>query len=247
MVPQGERLLPRPNQLLSLHALSTTTTLVTNSTLTLTPTNHHANSTLWLGQSTLLSTLGKPIKVSNERLVLLYVCIHRALYMQSLSMQRRGEAHEQLSQTESAGPRPHLSLLITSRRPLISSRQHSDKEIAWQGVRVQGVAGVLLEDPRDPASFPGVPGLGKRHKHNFRNVICSVDEGEKVLAVKTTSALRRRKHDPTHDRFLALYKWTAPRLPSLPPPRSSTQQHLIPLCPWNPLPPTPTSPSPFSP
>lgn len=58
-----------PNQLLSLDSWSTMTTLVTDSTLPLTPTNHRANSVVWLGQSTLLSTSAKPIKVSNERLV----------------------------------------------------------------------------------------------------------------------------------------------------------------------------------
>ena len=70
MLPQGDPLpAAHPNQLASPDMGSTMTTLVTNSTLPLTPTNHHANSVVWLGQSTLLSTLAKPIKVSNERLV----------------------------------------------------------------------------------------------------------------------------------------------------------------------------------
>lgn len=65
-----------------------------------------------------------------------------------------------------------------------------------------------------------------------------MDGGEKVRAVKTTSALQWRKHKPTHDRFLGLYKWTAPQLPSFSlqashfcyPPSSSTLRLPCPSC-----------------
>lgn len=67
-----------------------------------------------------------------------------------------------------------------------------------------------------PSQFPRSPWPRQCCKHNFHNVICSMDGGEKVWAVKTTSALQWRKHKPTYDRFLGLYKWTVPQLP--PPP-----------------------------
>ncbi|XP_042264881.1 uncharacterized protein LOC121895614 isoform X2 [Thunnus maccoyii] len=65
----------------------------------------------------------------------------------------------------------------------------------------------MLTEPEEQliaksSKFPRSPWPRQRHKHNFRNVISSMDEGGKVLAVKTTLTPPRRKHDPTHDRFL---------------------------------------------
>lgn len=58
MLPQGDPLpTTHPNQLLSLDTGPSMTTLVTNSTLPLTPTNHHSNSVVWLGQSNQLKCL----------------------------------------------------------------------------------------------------------------------------------------------------------------------------------------------
>ncbi|KAK5894799.1 hypothetical protein CesoFtcFv8_011453 [Champsocephalus esox] len=54
-----------------------------------------------------------------------------------------------------------------------------------------------------------------------------MDEGEKVLAVKTTSTLPRRKHDPTHDRFLGQKKASKQKryhYPHLPSPPCACQQ-----------------------
>lgn len=88
-----------------------------------------------------------------------------------------------------------------------------------------------------PSQFPRSPWPRQCCKHNFHNVICSMDGGEKVWAVKTTSALQWRKHKPTYDRFLGLYKWTVPQLPpplltsSLSLLLSSIQQHLTPSLP----------------
>lgn len=90
--------------------------------------------------------------------------------------------------------------------------------------------------PLSPCQFPWSPWPRQGYKHNFRNVICSMDEGEKVLAVKTTSMLQWRKRNTTHDRFLGLYKWTALQFQSFSLWTShifsATQQHLIPLLPY---------------
>lgn len=92
--------------------------------------------------------------------------------------------------------------------------------------------------PLWPSQFPRSPWPRQCCKHNFHNVICSMDGGEKVWAVKTTSALQWRKHKPTYDRFLGLYKWTVPQLPSFSLkashfcylPSSSTLHLLCPSC-----------------
>ncbi|KAK7884201.1 hypothetical protein WMY93_027324 [Mugilogobius chulae] len=42
-----------------------------------------------------------------------------------------------------------------------------------------------------------------------------MDEGERVLAVRTTSVQRQRKCEATLDIFLGLFKWTAPPAPLL--------------------------------
>lgn len=68
----------------------------------------------------------------------------------------------------------------------------------------------LLDPPTDPFPFPGVPDPGNTTNTISVMSFAAPNEGGKVLPVTTTSAPQRRKRDPTDDRFLGLYKWTAP-------------------------------------